>query len=113
GNRGLGKCTPQDKAAAHLGPVRRVAGNEAVPPAALGRPSRAGAGAFPYRAVVRPRAAIGGSAGISPGRWGASSAGGCAWLGGQGGERLGIYAAGPGSVLRAGAVAAGGRQEVS
>ena len=96
----------KDQAAAHFGPVRRAVRIEAVPPAALGHQSRAGAGAFPDRAVVPPCAAPGGSAGISSGRWGASEPGGGARLGGQGGERLGIHVARPGSVLRAGAVAA-------
>ena len=52
GDSGIGKRAAEDQAAAHLGPVRRAAGIETVPPAALGHQSRAGTGAFPYRAVV-------------------------------------------------------------
>ncbi len=98
-------------AAAYLDSVRRAVCAEAVPPAALGRQSRAGAGTFPHRALLPPCATPGGSAGISSGRWGASGPGGGSRLAGQGGERLGIHAARPGSVLRAGAVAGDGGPE--
>ena len=108
---GIRKRAAEDKATPHLGPVWRAVRIETVPPAALGRQSRAGTGALPYRAIVSLCPTVGGGVGISPGRWRAARPGGRSRLGSQGGERLGIHVASSGSVLRAGALVAGGGQE--